>query len=259
MSLEARLGLRGKHAVVVGGGLGMGRATPHLLALAGASVAVVDIDGARARAVAGEISAGNGNAAAITADVMAPSGAARAIEAAAAALGDLDVLIDIVGQTSRTLVVDIPDAVFDLDVERNFRHVVRCGQAFTRHCVARGHGGVIVNMASVSGMFSATATPTHGASKAAVIAITKTMAQEWAPLGIRVNCVAPGSIRTDRSVGTPETDALLEAVIPTGRRGRQEEVAKVILFLASDLASYVTGDAIVVDGGLTSRNPFPRM
>jgi 3-oxoacyl-[acyl-carrier protein] reductase len=167
--------------------------------------------------------------------------------------------VDIVGQTSRSEVADIPDSLFDLDINRNFRHVVHCGQAFVRQCLARGHGGVIVNMASVSGMFAATATPTYGAAKAAVIAMTKTMAQEWAPHGIRVNCVAPGSIRTDRSVGTPETDALLEATIPMGRRGHQEEVAKVILFLASDLASYVTGDAIVVDGGLTSRNPFPRI
>ena len=251
------LGLNGKKALVVGGGLGIGRASARMLAIAGASVAVADVDGERAAAVATELTASGSRSVAVTADVMDKAGASRVIEAAATELGDLDVMVNIVGRTSRAPLVDLSDEMFDLDINRNFRHVLRCGQVFTRHLIARNHGGVIVNMASVSGLFAATETPTYGAAKAAVIALTKTMAQQWAPHGIRVNCIAPGSIRTDRSVGTPENDAVLESVIPMGRRGHQDEVAKVVLFLASDLSSYVTGDVIVIDGGLTSRDPFP--
>lgn len=256
MPIDDYTGLKGKKALVLGGGLGMGRATARILADAGMGVGVVDVLPERAEAVAAELRGKGAQAVALNADVMEKDQAAQVVQDAVTQLGDLDVLVDIVGRTSWSPLLELEDEMFDLDINRNLRHVLRCGKGFAAHLKQRGHGGAMVNIASVSGLHAATEHGTYGAAKAALISLTKTMAVEWADLGIRVNCIAPGSIRTDRSVGTPESDVVMDRIIPLGRRGHQDEIAKVVLFLASDLSSYVTGQMVIVDGGLMASNPM---
>ncbi len=257
--LDELLGLQDRRALVVGGGFGIGRATVELLASAGMRVAVLDRERMRAEAVADALSDRGGKAVAIVADVTDPTSADVAVSRAAQELDGLDVLVNVVGLAVRSSLLDMADAEFDLDLSRNLRYQFRYGRAFARERgSAEGGHRTIVNVASIGGLNAAPGIGAYGAAKAALMALTKTMAAEWARLGIRVNAVAPGSIITDRYQGTPELNARRAATIPLGRLGEQTEIAKAILFLASDLASYVTGHTLAVDGGVTSTSALPR-
>lgn len=249
-------GLEGKRALVVGGGLGMGKASAELLASVGVAVAVLDIDEARAANVADAINAAGGQAVPLSADVLNGAGAQQAVSDAARLLGGLDILVNIVGQASFVPLAEMTMETWDLDLNRNLKYVFAVGQAFARLDVPGGAQRSIVSIASVSGLNSAPGHAAYGAAKAGLMSLTRTMAQEWGKLGIRVNAIAPGAIKTDRNQGTPELEATVGAVAPLQRRGRQEEIARAVLFLASDLASYVTGNTLLVDGGVQTRNPF---
>jgi len=244
--MDDLFGIQGKKALVIGGGLGMGRATARLLSQAGAQVAVVDLEPDRANAVAAEI-----KAVAITADVTRRDEAERAVAQADSLLGGLDLMMNMVGRNTYVSLMEMTEEQLETVLSRNLRHHLYCETAFARTLQAAGHGGAIVNVSSVSGLHASTNHAAYGFAKAALISLTKTMAIEWAPLGIRVNSIAPGSTRTDRNNHSAESEAEAGKIIPLGRYGDQTEVAKVALFLLSDLSSYVTGQTIVMDGGIT--------
>lgn len=244
--MDDLFGIAGKKAIVIGGGLGMGRSTARLLSQVGAQVAVVDLEPDRAKEVASEI-----KAVPIAADVTKRADAERAIQDAAKALGGLDLMMNMVGRNTYVSLMEMSEEQFETVLSRNLRHHLYCETEFARTLQAAGHGGAIVNVSSVSGLQASTNHAAYGFAKAALISLTKTMAIEWAPLGIRVNSIAPGSIRTDRNNHSAEAEAEARKIIPMGRYGDQTEVAKVALFLLSDLSSYITGQSIVMDGGIT--------
>jgi NAD(P)-dependent dehydrogenase (short-subunit alcohol dehydrogenase family) len=252
------LGLRGRNALVVGGGLGIGRATCEQLAGAGMNVAVLDREPDRAAHVAAAIAALGVTSLPIAADVLESGAAEDAVSGAASALHGLDLLVNVVGLAVRSPLLEMTEEEFDLDLSRNLRYQFRFGRAFATQRGSSDAGRAIVNVASIGGLAASPGLAAYGAAKAALISLTKTMAVEWAGRGIRVNGIAPGSIVTDRFQGTPELNAMRAQAIPMGRLGAQAEIAKAVLFLASDLASYVTGHILVVDGGVTSMSALPR-
>ena len=250
-------GLAGKHAVVIGGGYGMGRATARLLSSLGVAVAVVDVDPARAREEAEALALGGATAVPVAADVTQPAEAERAMAEAWSGLGGFDVMVNIVGRNSWSALVDMEPDLLETVLSRNLRHHFYLGKAFVRALRDDGRSGSIVMVASVSGTRASPNHAAYGASKAALISLTKSMAAEWGPLGIRVNAIAPGTTRTDRNQWSAEIEQRTARVVPLGRVGDQTEIAKAAVFLASDLASYVTGHTLVVDGGATILAPSP--
>lgn len=252
--LDELLGLTGKRAIVIGGGLGIGRATSELLGQAGASVGVVDVEPDRAEAVAAAIGATGVVTAAFVADVLDREQGPDVIADASERLGGLDVLVNVVGRSTYKPLLEMTDEHFSTDLDRNMRYVLRVCRAFAGRLVELGHGGAIVNIASVAGLRGSPGNAGYGAAKAALISLTRSMAIEWAPHGIRVNCIAPGTITTDHWLSSRGDGAAAEAAqraeaVPMRRVGQQEEVAKAVLFLASDMSSYVTGETLVLDGG----------
>lgn len=255
--MDPVFGLAGKRALVVGGGLGIGRETARLLASQGAEIAVLDLELARADAVAKELQAAGHKACAIAADVSDAADAERAVKLAASKLDGLDILVNIVGRNSmRTGLADIKPEDFELLLSRNLRHHLYTSGAFARELRSAGRKGVVVMVASIAGILAAPTTGPYGSTKAALISMTKTMAVEWGSLGIRVNAVAPGVTWTDRNQWGEDVQAKARRAVPMGRIGDQSEIAKVILFLASDLSSYMTGQIVVADGGLTILTAF---
>jgi 3-oxoacyl-[acyl-carrier protein] reductase len=252
-------GLEGKTALVVGGGYGSGRLTAMLLTRAGAKVAVADIDGARARSVADEI-----GGFAIQGDVTTVEGANAVVDAAHAHLGGLSRLANIVGLVGMGAFMDTDAAHWSQQFQLNlFQHMYVC-QAAARRMLKEG-GGAIAMVASVSGFYGAMNQVAYGAAKAGVMSLARTLAAELGPHGIRVNTVAPDITATPRvvaAVPAPPTEALarfdamaVSEGVPLRRFGRTEEIAGPLLFLLSDLSSYMTGQCLVVDGGTMVKFP----
>jgi NAD(P)-dependent dehydrogenase (short-subunit alcohol dehydrogenase family) len=251
------MGLEGKRALVGGSGPGLGRSCARGLAEAGVAVACVDIDGGRATAVADEIASRGGRASAIEADLRRSPDADRAVAETVAALGGLDVVVDVIGEIRWGAVADLTDADWDYSIDSVIRHVFNLGRAAGRHLVSQGTGGSIVAVSSVSGLASAPFHAPYGAAKAGIMSLTRSLAIELAPAGVRVNGVAPGAVATPRVVerlaGSPSPARRPPGRAPLGRMGEPDEIAKVVVFLASDLASYVSGQTIVVDGAATAQ------
>jgi 3-oxoacyl-[acyl-carrier protein] reductase len=252
--LEDLFGLTNKRAMVVGGGLGIGRASSELLGRAGASVAVVDVERERAESVAGALTAAGSTAAGLVVDVLDANQGPEAVTAACERLGGLDILVNVVGRSTYKPLLEMDEAHFSTDLDRNMRYVLRVCRAFANKLVELGHGGAIVNIASVAGLRASPGNAGYGAAKAALISLTRSMAVEWAAHGIRVNCIAPGVISTDHWVSSRGEGAAAEAAeraaaVPMRRVGTQEEVAKAVLFLASEMSSYITGETLILDGG----------
>jgi 3-oxoacyl-[acyl-carrier protein] reductase len=253
--------LEGKIALVVGAGQGMGESSAQLLAEAGCDVALVDVLADRAERVATSVRERGRRAATICADVTDVDQAARVVAEAERALGGVDVLVSIVGGvTVPKPLLEITPEEWDAEQTRNVRYFVFTAREFAASLVRRNKPGSIVGIGSVSGIHASPRHGPYGAAKAALMQTVQTMAVEWAPHGIRVNAIAPGTIITPR---LPETNATREAVanslVPMRRRGTTEEIGKAALFLASDLASYVTGHVLLVDGGWMSAFLFARM
>jgi len=247
-------GLDGQPALVVGGGYGSGRVIAMLLAQAGARVAVADIDGERARRVAAEID-GHG----IVADVTTEDGANAAVDEAHGALGGLTRVANIVGLVDMRAFAETDPTHWDAQLCLNLMSQMLVCHAAGRHMLADGHGGAIAMVASVSGLYGARNQVAYGIAKAGVMSLARTLADEWGPHGIRVNCVAPDITAVPRLVDSmplPRDEALatMDAMaaaegVPLRRFGRTEEIAGPLLFLLSDLSSYMTGQTLVVDGG----------
>lgn len=254
---ESLLGLRGKAAIILGGGRGMGEASALLLAEAGADVAIIDQEGDRARDVAAKVRAAGVNGVPVIADILNPAGAEAAIMEAERALKRLDVLISIVGQASFASLLDLSEAQWDLDHNRNLRYFFFAARTAAKAMIKHGRGGAIAAVASVDGQISAPVHGAYGAAKAGLIQLVQTMAVEWAEHGIRVNAIAPGSINTPRLPETAQSRQLMaDSLVPMHRAGTTREIGTALLFLVSDMASYVTGQTLAVDGGWTVANLF---
>jgi meso-butanediol dehydrogenase/(S,S)-butanediol dehydrogenase/diacetyl reductase len=257
----------GKVALISGAGSGIGRATALGFAARGAQVVVADIDRAKAEGVAAEIAAAGGTARAIAADAGTTAGIEAMIGGAVAAFGGLDILHNNAfgqpalpsGQSRLAFTADVDERVWTHTIELGLTGVFRAMKRAIPELLRRG-GGAIVNTASISGLFADFAIGAYNAAKAGVVNLTRVAAIEYASRGIRVNCVCPGAIDTPLlrpSLSIPGFAEATTAAIPMRRLGKPEEMANVVLFLASDLASYVTGAAVVADGGLTAQTGLP--
>ena len=240
--------LDGQRAIVTGGGSGIGRATARRMASHGARVAILDLNEAAAAAVADEV-----GGVAFAVDVADGAAVADTMRAAAKALGGLSLLFNNAGIGSMARVHDYPLDEWDRLIRVNL-HGVFHGIRATAPLMLDGGGGAIVNTASISGVRPAAGEAPYAAAKAGVAALTATAALEYGPR-IRVNAVAPGMIETALTQPLlevfPEQRDRFQRDTPLGRVGTPEDVADVVVFLCSDLARFVTGQNIVVDGGLT--------
>lgn len=239
--------LTGQVCLVTGSTRGIGLAIARALHGAGASVAVHGRDLARAQAVAGELGE---RATAVAADVTTPDQVAAAWALAEAALGPITVLVNNAGLTRDNLLIRLGEDDWDAVLDANLK-----GAFLTMRLAAKGmmkrKGGRIINISSVVGLIGNKGQANYAASKAGLIGLTKAVAKEYASRNILVNCIAPGYIETDMTGALPpEASAALLSAIPLGRWGQPEEIAGAVLFLASDLARYITGQVLVVDGGM---------
>jgi 3-oxoacyl-[acyl-carrier protein] reductase len=241
--------LGGRIAVVTGGSRGIGLAIAQRLHAHGAHVAVLGRDAERARAAAGGLS-GAGRALGIGADVADPAQAEAAVAAVERELGPVDILVNNAGITRDGLLVRMSQEDWDAVLDTNLRAGFTMMKLVTRAMMNR-RWGRIINLTSIVGLTGNRGQVNYAASKAGLIGLTKAAAKELAARNILVNAVAPGFIDTDmtRELPEPAREALLQQ-IPLGRLGRAHEVAGVVLFLASDLADYITGQVLVVDGGM---------
>jgi meso-butanediol dehydrogenase/(S,S)-butanediol dehydrogenase/diacetyl reductase len=252
----------GKVVLISGAGSGIGRATALGFGARGAQVAVADIDRGRAEAVAAEIAAGGGRAVAIGADAASPAGVEAMVGGAIRAFGGLDIVHNNAfgqpalpaGRSRLAFTGDLDEAVWSHTIELGLTGVFRAMKRAIPELLARG-GGAIVNTASISGLFADFAIGAYNAAKAGVVNLTRVAAIEYAARGIRVNCVCPGAIDTPLLRPSLALPGFAESTM--GRLGRPEEMAACVMFLASDLASYVTGAALVADGGLTAQTGLP--
>ena len=247
--------LEGKSALIVGGGEGISLSTARLLAQEGCGIAVADIDAGRAIHVAAEVDLLGQPSVSFAADMLDDVQVATVFERAERELGGIDLLVTIIGQGSFNPITDMTTAQWDRDHRMNLRYFFLNAQLVARSMIARGAPGSIVCISSVEGMQSAPNHASYGAAKAGLINLVRSMAVELAPHHIRVNSVAPGSIATPRIPASPErVKRTAEGLIPFKRLGTTDEVAKAVLFLLSDMASYVTGHTLLVDGGWMSAN-----
>jgi 3-oxoacyl-[acyl-carrier protein] reductase len=235
----------GKRAIVVGAGFGIGRAVARRLSAHGARLAVVDMDEERVKAIAAELSA-----APISADVTNPPEAGAVVARATEQVGPLDILVNIVGRGGRAQSVTDMNSSSESDMLRvNYLQHVDVCSAFARSCVEDGRPGAITLVSSLSGLIPFPERAGYGAAKAALQSFARSMAVELGPFGVRVNCVAPGVVRTDRSHYPPDVEQAYAAAVPLRRLVEQDDVANAVTFLSSDLASCITGQTLVVDGG----------
>ena len=250
------LGLSGKRALVAGAGRGIGRATALLLAEAGARVGCMEIDEGRRAAIVKEVEAARASAIGLGGDLRRRADVEAAVASTVEAFGGLEVAIDIVGEARWNPALRQTDADWEESFALVLRHVFFLFQAAGAR-MAEQRGGALVAVASVSGLFAAPFHAAYGAAKAGLISLVKTFAIELAPKGVRVNAVAPGAITPRVLAATTEERREASArSIPLGRMGEPEEIAKVATFLASDLASYVTGQTVVADGGASVKFPL---
>ncbi|HEY3694019.1 SDR family NAD(P)-dependent oxidoreductase [Phenylobacterium sp.] len=242
------LDLQDKVAVVWGGGAGMGEATVKQLAKAGCAVGVVDIDGALAEQVAQAVVAGGGKAVAVQADAREEDQVKAAAAKISAALGAPTRSASVIGIALFKPLLEMTLDDWRLDLGRNLQPAFVIGRVMAAEMIKAGQGGAMAFVSSISGIQSAARHAAYGAAKAGLMSLVQSMALELAPHGIRVNAVAPGAIRTVRTSAMPGNENV-GRLIPLARRGEVEEIALPLVFLLSDMASYVTGQTIVSDGG----------
>jgi len=245
--------LRGKVVAVTGAGSGIGRATAAAFAAAGARVVASDVVPAKLEQTAGLLRAAGYECHAVVADVARRADVDRLVEACVGA-GGLDVMVANAGVSRDRPFLDVTEEDLDTTLAVNLKGVFFCGQAAARAMIDQGRGGSIVNVASIYGERAAEGCSAYCTSKGGVRMLTKAMALELGPHGIRVNAVAPGFIRTAMNpMADPEEERRFAADVPLGRVEGPEVIADVIAWLASDGARYVDGETVFVDGGWVAR------
>jgi 3-oxoacyl-[acyl-carrier protein] reductase len=239
--------LTGQTAFVTGSTRGIGLAIARALHDAGAKVAIVGRDPARAQAVAAELGEG---ASGLSCDVARADQVEAAIGAAETTLGPIDVLVNNAGITRDNILLRLSEADWDAVMDANLKGAFHTTRAVIKGMMKRRSGRVI-NITSVVGLIGNKGQANYAASKSGLIGFTKSVAREYASRGILVNCIAPGFIDTEMTSALPDAAraSLLEG-IALGRLGQPEDVAGAVLFLASSLAGYITGQVLVVDGGI---------
>lgn len=253
--------LTGRGVVVTGGGIGIGQAISLRLAEAGASVMITDIDIDAANQSVNMISSLGGKAQAIRADARSGEDARKVMKATREAFGSLDILVNNAGIYPISPVMDTTEELWDRVLDINLKGPFVYAQAAAEEMIASGRGGRIINMASTDGLRPTGRLVHYNSSKGGVIMLTKALALELAPHKILVNAVAPGGILTPGTLQTQEsiqavTGKTLEEMLteiapkfPLGRMGEPDDVARVVLFLASGASDYITGETLIVDGG----------
>ena len=244
----------GKIALVTGGSRGIGRAVAVELAQKGALVYCTSTkEGgcAETHAQRAALPAGSGQGRALVADVSSPSSAEQLAKTVLETSGQLDFLVKNAGITRDGLFLRMSAEDFDAVIGTNLRGTFLVCKAFAR-AMAKARGGRIVNIGSVVGLTGNVGQANYAASKAGLVGLSKSLAHEFASRGITVNVVAPGLIATDMTAGlNPEIQAAMLKQIPLSRLGAPEDIARAVSFLCSDAAGYITGQTLVVDGGMT--------
>ncbi|MBM3907948.1 MAG: 3-oxoacyl-[acyl-carrier-protein] reductase [Gemmatimonadetes bacterium] len=240
------IALTGKTALVTGAARGIGRSIAETLVACGARVAIADLDLAAAEKTAEEI----GEARGFACDVSDPAAVTMLVQAVEDAFGSLDILVNNAGITKDNLMARMKDEDWDAVMNVNLRSAFVATRAAQRGMMKR-RWGRIINISSVVGIMGNKGQANYSASKAGLIGLTKSSAKELASRNILVNAIAPGFIQTAMTDKLPEeARAALTAAIPMGRLGEPRDIANAVAFLASDLASYITGQVLVVDGGM---------
>jgi len=246
-----KLSLDGKSALITGASRGIGRAIAIKMAECGASVIVNYLSSTDdANTVVRIINESGGKAFAIKADVSDFSEAQHLVDSSIEALGKLDILVNNSGITRDKLIMMMSETDWDQVINTKLKGTFNCSKAVVKHMM-RNRAGRIINLTSVSGQMGNAGQTNYSASKAGQIGFTKSLAREIASRNITVNAIAAGYIETDIWKNVPEDmrDSVIK-LIPLGRKGAPEEIANLAVFLASELASYITGQIIGVDGGM---------
>jgi len=249
--------LKDKVAIITGGGSGFGEVTGHLFAREGAAVMLADINSAAARAVAESIQAEGGRAFWAETNVSASESAAALVETTLAHFGQVDILFNNAGVEGFGSVIDTEEATWERIFAVHVRGAFLCSKYTIPAMIKHGTGGSVINVSSVAGLVGLQNMSAYSAAKGAIISLTRSMAADFAQYNIRVNCIAPGTAMTPLGKrlienDTPEKLAQRLSRYPLGRFGEPEEIARSVLYLASDDSSYTTGTCLVMDGGLTS-------
>lgn len=251
MDVQQLFSVRGKVALVTGGSRGIGRAIALELAACGAAVTVnYNRSAEAADEVVKQIVDAGGKAAAFQADVSNFRQAEDLVKFAIETFGDLHILVNNAGITKDTLIMMMSEADWDSVIDTNLKSAFNCSKAAVKHMMRKRYGRII-NIASVAGQMGNAGQANYSASKGGQIALTKSLARELASRNITVNAVAPGFVDTDILDAMPQET--LEAAlkfVPLGRKGKPEEIAYAVSFLASERAAYITGQALGVDGGM---------
>lgn len=252
--------LDGKIAIITGAASGIGKATAQRVAAEGARTVVADLNAAGAEDVAAKIAAAGGEATAVQADLGEVGSVRAMVEAAVTTYGGLDILHNNAAATHLAATRDLPIGAADPDVwdetmRINVRGTMAAIQAAVPHLIARG-GGSVINTASGSGLTGDLRNPAYGASKAALINLTRYVATEFGKQGVRCNAISPGFIVIGEKPGREAVHATMLRHALTPRLGRPGDVAALVVFLASDEAAFITGQNICVDGGMLAHQPF---
>lgn len=250
--------LKDKVAWVTGGGAGIGRAVAVRFAQEGAKLVILELDEAGGEAVAAEVREAGGEAALVVGNAADEVDTARAVDAAVSRFGGLDILVNNAYFCRGTHVLEIEPELWDRNIEGVLKTTYLCSRAALPQMLQR-KGGSIVNISSVNALMSFSESA-YSAAKAGVLALTRNMAVDYGPDGVRVNAICPGTVVTEgwkhALEKDPELFDRLASVYPLKRVAQPEEIASVALFLASDEASFVTGATIVADGGITAGSPL---
>jgi NAD(P)-dependent dehydrogenase (short-subunit alcohol dehydrogenase family) len=242
--------LSGQVALITGAARGIGRAVAKALAAAGADVAVADIHEEALRATAAELSALGRRVHPMSCDVREAAAVHRMVEASVATLGRLDVLVNNAGGTFEAPFLRVNERGFRMLLDLNLGSVWHGTQAAATWWIAEGVPGRVINVASTEGLKACPGYAAYSAAKAGVISLTQTLAAELGPYGIRVNAIAPDYTHLEAPLGvTAPDEAAIGAKIPLGRYGEPADHAGAVLFFASDLSAWITGQTLVVDGG----------